>query len=250
MPPHPAVVLTRERPDNAPLAAALERRGVPVVQIPCTSTRYVDPDPAEVEALPDPGRVGALAFTSRRGVEGWVRWVQGASRDAWPRRLDARRVTVAAVGRRTAAALAAARMSADVVADPPRGVVMARQLAAHLEAPAAVVVPGGRMRVREGDALLARRGFDVRGIVVYVNEEPPIEPRPRFDVGAVFVASPSAARRLLSAMEWMRGAPFVSIGPTTTDALVSLGVGDVTQAEPHPESWERMLWEKARRNQE
>ena len=226
-----AVVLTREAADNAALADALGRRGVAVRQIPCVATRYREPDPAELEALgtaaPD-----ALVFTSRRAVRGWALWED---------RPDHGRAIVAAVGPATAAELGPLGLEPDVVADPPRGDVLAGILAARLEKGGLVVSVGGEMRAGGLEEGLASASIEVRPLTVYANEAPDVPSLEPFDVAAVFVASPSAARRLLSAMPWLRGCRFVSIGPTTTAALRALGASRIEEPGPDPGQWERSL---------
>jgi uroporphyrinogen-III synthase len=227
----PAVVLTRESADNEELAGALERRGVPVRQIPCIVTRYRDPAPDEIEAL-GVAVPAALAFTSRRAVRGWVRW-EG--------RPDPGGALVAAVGRATADELASLGMDAALIADPPQGRVLAALLAGRLEAGALVVSVGGELRAGGLEKGLAEASIVARPLTVYANDAPHVPSLEPFDVAAVFVASPSAARRLVAAMPWMLACRFVSIGPTTTGALRELGAGRIEEPGPEPGLWERAL---------
>jgi uroporphyrinogen-III synthase len=232
------VVLTREPEDNRDLADALRRAGARVREIPCVSTRLRDPDPGEISRLPDPADVGALAFTSRRGVMGWQRWAAGSD---WSGRLAREEVLVAAVGGRTARALDQAGVVAQLVADPPRGEVLAGLLADRLDAGRPVVLCGGQLRAGGLEQGLERAGHPVHPLTLYVNEAPRIPVLEPFAVAAVLVASPSAGRRLLAAMPWMRDCVFVSIGPVTSRALEELGVGDVREPGPDPADWEREL---------
>ena len=226
-----AVVLTREAEDNEALAAALERRGILVRQVPCLATRYREPDPGEIEALGD-ARAAALAFTSRRAARGW---------SLWEGRPDPGRAIVAAVGRATAAALESLELEPEVIADPPRGEVLAGLLAARLEAGDLVACVGGEMRAGGLEEGLAAASIEVRPLTVYANDAPDVPALDPFDVAAVFVASPSAADRLLAAMPWMRGRRFVSIGPTTSTALRELGATLVEEPGPDPAGWEEAL---------
>ena len=186
LPPGPVVVLTREPEDNLELGRQLAERGVPVLEIPCVATKFLVP-PA-----PLPHECGAVAFLSRRGVAGLVRLA------GWERFLSA--VPVAAVGRATAAALAAVGIRVALVADPPTGEVLATKLLerVHKGASWTVAVVRGTQSVGAFDEVLTRAGVTVRSVEVYENVEPEIPalaPRP---VAAAFVASPSAARRLLA----------------------------------------------------
>ncbi len=228
----PVVVLTREAADNEPLAGALARRGVTVRQIPCVATRYRDPGPGEVRALEASGPIAALAFSSRRAARGWERWTA---------RPDPGDAVVAAVGRATATALESLGLSPSLVADPPRGGVLAGMLAGALERGALVASVGGEVRAGGLEKGLEAASIEVRPLTVYANDAPDVPALDPFDVAAVFVASPSAAGRLLAAMPWMRGCRFVSIGPTTSAALRQLGAARIDEPDPDPGRWEEAL---------
>ena len=228
----PSVVLTRDPADSRALCEALVRRGVPVVEIPCVSGRLVDPAEAEVAALPAAEVTGAVAFTSRRGAEGWARW---------PGRIAAAGVPVAAIGDSTARALEEAGIRPSMVADPPTGAALAVLLASRLAPPGNVILPGGDLRAGGLEEGLAAAGIAFFHLTVYVNEEPPITPLDPFPVAAIFVASPSAARRLVSAMPWMLGERFLAIGETTAAAIRDLGAARVEVAGRDLASWEAAL---------
>ena len=116
----PAVVLTREAPDNAALRELLVSRGVTVVELPCLATRYLTPEPPA-------GSFAAVVLTSRRGVVGlagcpFARQLLGGPPPV-----------VAAVGAATARALAEQGREADLVAEPPTGAALAAAVAHRLE---------------------------------------------------------------------------------------------------------------------
>lgn len=228
-PPQPAVLLTREPPDNRPLRQALAARGVAVVELPCVATAYLQP-PA-----PAPG-AAAVTFSSRRGVRGLVRAGLAASvLDAAPRPL------LGAVGAATAAELAAAGWQAELVADPPEGEVLAGMLVERLRPGARVLAVRGKLRAGGLDAVLRRAGLEVDSLEVYANEEPRVEQRPAFPLAAVFIASPSAARRLLAANPWMRSARFFCIGRSTERALAELGAARVERIGADRQRWVEAL---------
>lgn len=218
MPSGPVVVLTRESRDNLDLAKALLQRGVVVREIPCVSTRYIQP-----QRLPE-ARIDVVTFSSRRGVRGVV------EQDLVNRLIPEKdRPLVAAVGRATARELESAGIAVDLVADPPRGVVLAHEIMKEIEPPASVAAVRGDLRAGGMDEALEQAGFWVEPVIVYENVGPDIprlEPSP---VAAVFVASPSAARRLVDKNPWIKGAHFCAIGPTTAAALRDLGVGAVEE---------------------
>lgn len=230
-----AVVLTREPDDNRELAAKLGRRGVRVVEIPCVATRYLVPD-----ALPS-GPVDAVTFSSRRGVEGFVR--AGLDDRLLP---AASRALVGAVGDATAAALASAGIDAHLVADPPEGRVLAGLLLSRLAPASRVAVVRGNLRAGGMDRVLEEAGHRLEPVEVYQNIAPDIPRLDRFAVAAVFVASPSAAERLLEKNPWFGQHHFCAIGPTTAAALGRLGVASVEMIGAKPEDWITALSAAAR----
>lgn len=219
----PFVVLTRSQDDNRELADHLQRRGVPVLEIPCIAVRPVMPD-----ALPE--RVDAVVFTSRNGVSGLVEqglWKRILARidETTPRgRPDP---LVGAVGMGTSARLTEYGIEADFVADPPEGEVLARQMIEKLGSGRAIVIVRGNLHAGKLDEMLEEAGHQLFPIQVYENvppQVPSVEPVP---IAAVFVASPSAARRLLEKNAWLHGARFFAIGNTTEEALRGLGIRSV-----------------------
>ena len=220
LPAGPFVVLTREPEDNRELAAALRDRGVPVREIACVATRYLDPGEL-------PGGAGAIAFSSRRAVRGLLRLVDWQGLVQGPRR-----PLVAAVGTATAAELERAGLVPDLVAAPPEGRVLARMLIARLEPGARIVIPRGNLRAGGMDATLAKAGMVLEPLVVYENLAPEIPASEPFGVAAVFIASPSAGQRLCAALPWIRCAPFFAIGPTTAAAMRSCASGPVKELGP------------------
>jgi uroporphyrinogen-III synthase len=217
MPSGPVVVLTRESEDNIELAKALLERGVLVREIPCISTRFIMPN------LPE-ARIDVVVFSSRRGVRGVVE--QDLMKWVFP---EGRRPLVAAVGPATKNELESAGVKVDLVADPPKGTVLARLIMKEIEPPASIAVVRGDLRAGGMDADLEEAGFWVEPVIVYENVGPDIprlEPTP---VAAVFVASPSAAKRLVDKNPWIKGAHYCAIGPTTAEALKNLGVGSIEE---------------------
>ena len=221
----PHVVLTREPEDNRALAQALQDRGVPVVQIPCVATRYLEP-----EFLPP--AVDAVTFSSRRGVEGLLRSEAGRN---WLEALPAARIGV--VGPATGAALADAGRQTEWVADPARGEVLAALMTASLPAGARVAVVRGNLRAGAMDPLLNKAGLSLTLIQVYENLSPDIPVLEPSAATAVFFASPSAARRMFKANPWVGERICLAIGATTATALNELGVDAPLQAGAELSEW-------------
>jgi uroporphyrinogen-III synthase len=228
LPASPAVVLTREADDNASLAAALRERGVRVVEIPCVSTRFVAP-PLPTE------RLDAVLFTSRRGVQGILRHPLG--RSLLDGRKGAASPLLGAVGNATAAALEAAGWHPDLVAEPPDGHTLGREIVGRLAPGSKVAVVRGNLTTGELEQALTAAGIQALPVVVYENVAPDVPHLEEFPVAAVFVASPSAAGRLLEANAWMAGCPFATIGETTCKAVRRLGIANTriigTELEHH-----------------
>jgi uroporphyrinogen-III synthase len=194
-----------------------------------------------VDAGPIPEGTRALLFPSRRAVAGLL---AGTDLEDVTRRAD--RPLFAAVGPATARALERAGLSCDLVARDANGAGLAASVAALLPPGQSVCVVRGDLGGETLEPALLEAGFDVRVLVVYRNVEPPIPKLSSFPVAGVLVASPSAGRRLLSALPWIRRAAFVTSGPTTRKVLLDLGVRDVTDSGPRPEAWYDALLALAR----
>ncbi len=216
----PPVVLTRSAADNAPLAEALRARGVAVRELPCSAVRILP------HAVP-PGPWDAVVFSSRQAVRAWS--------GPFPR--------VAAVGPATARALAAAGHPPELVADPPRGDVLARLLAAELPPGARILWPCASETAGTLGPPLEAAGFQLTRVEVYRNEAPALPALAPFRAAAVFCAAPSAGRRLLAAYPFLRAAPFFCIGATTAQALRGLGAASVTPLGADRGRWVQALAE-------
>ncbi|HUU02123.1 MAG TPA: uroporphyrinogen-III synthase [Myxococcota bacterium] len=214
--PGPAVVLTREPEDNRRLKEALAARGVPVREIPCLATRFIRPDrlPSEPPA--------AVTFSSRRGVRACRRL--DLLNELIPAELN---VIVGAVGPATASELAAAGITVDLLAEPPEGRELARLLVAKLTSGSRVTLVGGNLRAGGMDTILAQAGMNLEPVIVYENIEPDVPACQPFRVAGVFVASPSAARRLLEKNPWMNKNRFFTIGSTTSRQLAERGIESI-----------------------
>lgn len=207
----PFVVLTRELEDNLPLARALTERGVPVRELPCLRTRYLEP-------VHVPGAVAAVAFASRRAVRGFH---QAGLVDAVLRREHP--PLVAAVGQATRAELESHGVAVELVADPPTGRSLAALLHRRLGRDQLLLVPRGELAGGGLEPGLRELGCAFHSLVVYAQEAPEAGALAPFPVAAVFVAAPSAAARLIERAPWLKDHPILAIGPTTAEALEALG---------------------------
>lgn len=246
----PAVVLTREAPDNARLAESLRARGIAVREIPCLRTRFLSPSAEQIKALPSAAEGSVLVFTSRRGVEGFFRSKQLCS---WFQCLLMRKkspqVLIAAVGQSTGEALRQRGVMPWIIAEPPRADVLARELVQRLSPETPVVAVRGNLSTGSMAKILRDAQFRFFPLQVYENYEPRIPTVRSFSILAVVVFSPSAARRLLASNPWMKSAPFVVPGTTTERALREMGIEVTLVSRPEPERMVTCLeqvWRRAR----
>lgn len=228
------VVITRDEGGDGPLTALLADRGFRVYHWPTIRTAPpADPAPLEaaVRAL---GTFSWAVFTSPRAASA----VRGV---ACPDGL-----TVAAVGRATAEALADAGWRADVVPTEQTGraLVMALGEAGvgrgdRVWFPASAIA---RDTVPDG---LERLGADVVQVEAYRTEPAPLDEavcRSQLESGEARVltfTSPSTVQNLQAALGpdtfgvAVRRARAVAIGPTTAEAVRSAGFDAVAVADPH-----------------
>lgn len=240
------VVVTRDEDDDGPLGRALAELGAVVRHLPV------------VEAAP-PEDPGALAREWRRASRyHWLfvtsaraaRAVAQAAADAAgpddgaapsgaagpPGALRPR--LVAAVGRGTAAALAAAGLPADVVGEEGAAALVAAMAARESLTGTRVLFPASNRAREEGPAALEAAGADVTKVIAYrilaraaaAQELRAAQTDPA--VHALTFTSPSA----VAALGPREGTPtcrIAAIGPTTAAALRDLGWTDLVVA-PEP----------------
>jgi len=208
----PTVVLTRAPEDNAPLAAELRGRGVPVIELPAMLIEPVNDDRQLIAAVRALGPDDRVVFTSRAGVDAVRRAVAPADVYA----------PVAAVGPATAARCAEWGIDAWTPSEPS-GAALGREL---LLGSGVVLLP----RADRSDPAIVNeliaRGARVREVVAYH-----VVPRATGDVvaakraalaGSVFVlASPVAVDGVASAigLAALGRARLLALGPTTARAV-------------------------------
>ena len=167
-----------------------------------------------------------LAFTSRNGLlpfdENLVAEVK------------VRGIRLAAIGKATAAALAAKGLEADFVAREATGKGMLSEFAARLGSGDVVLHPTAEGVETALAGLSSTCAY--RAVAVYRNEE--VVPEKPVDLGgyeAAFFTCASSARRVFAHATGRTQA--IAIGPATRAALDSLGIHDsLMAAEPSPEA--------------
>jgi Uroporphyrinogen-III synthase len=130
----------------------------------------------------------------------------------------------------------------DLVADPPEGAVLANLLKNALPVGSRLLMVRGNLRAGEIDTILRQAGYQLEDLIVYENVDVPIAALQPFPVAAVFIASPSAAQRLLTANPWMRDRRMFTIGKTTAQALTMLGAINVEEIGADSRQWIDVLF--------
>ena len=237
------ILLTRSEDDCAAWASALEEIGAVPVPLPC-----IDAEPlgdAELgRALREASKAADwLVFTSRRGVEAFVRLVGDAA--ATGDDLAPRSARIAVVGPATADAARQLLGRVDLVGE--RGT--ADSLADAMLAAGAAASSGGivlalaansrdvlERRLREAGAVCRR--FDVYRTIPAAARTPR-RALSALGVDAVWLASPSAVEGFANQVDVDTDVPLVAIGPSTADAIRARGLA--VAAEAHAPSFEGLL---------
>lgn len=216
-----AVVVTRPRASAAPLAAALGARGARVVLAPLIRTLPPRSWRGLDAALKNLAAFDAVAFASVTAVESVF-----ARAKTLKIRLKKPRV-VGAVGRATAAALAARGWKAAVVPDDARAAGLARAL--KLPRGARVLLPRAERGLEVLPERLAASGAVVARATAYRTVADAAGKRAlkralASGADAAFFASGSAAAEAKSLRRAFRGCAVVAIGPTTAAELTAAGL--------------------------
>ena len=216
-----AVVVTRPRAAAGPLAAALGARGARVVfaplirTVPPRSWRRLDAGLKGLDGF------DAVAFSSVPAVDSVF-----ARAKTLRLRLKKPRV-VGAVGKATAAALAARGWKAAVVPEDARAAGLARSL--KLPPGARVLLPRAERGLEVLPRSLAASGAIVARAAAYRTVADAAGKRAlkralASGADAAFFASGSAAAGAKSLRRAFRGCAVVAIGPTTAAALTAVGL--------------------------
>jgi uroporphyrinogen III methyltransferase / synthase len=211
------VVVTRARAQASGLRARLEELGAAVTEAPAIR---IEPLPFEA---PEIGSFDTLVLTSANGVErilpADVRALAG--------------VTVAAIGRATADALAARGLVPDVVPERAVGEALLEELGdVRGRRILVAAAEGARDVLPDG---LAAGGADVMVLHTYRTVPEPVDPEAVIGADLVTFTSSSTVSNLVAAMEGrdVSSLRAVSIGPVTSASLREAGIEPVAEADPH-----------------
>ena len=211
------VVVTRARAQASGLRARLEELGAAVTEAPAIRI-----EPLAFEA-PEIGSFDILVLTSANGVErilpADVRALAG--------------VTVAAIGRATADALAARGLVPDVVPERAVGEALLEELGDVRGRRILVAAAEGARDVLP-DGLVAG-GAEVTVLHTYRTVPEPVDPEAVLGADLVTFTSSSTVSNLVAAMDGreLSSLRAVSIGPVTSTSLREAGIEPVAEADPH-----------------
>lgn len=221
----PVVILTRETGDNREAVERLRSLSIPVKEYPCIRTTllpYRSGEPVRGVPLED---YHIIVFTSKRGVAGM--------REAAPLLSESKQF-IAVVGNTTAAAAAGIfGRKPCIVAKPPTGEALARQLVSRFPNNLRVLHPRGNKTTGTFKTIMESHGFALTELEVYRNDMPEIQPLPEKNLenAIVVFASPSAAKCFFKTnTRTASGTVYLSIGPVTAKYLDKIGRGPVITA--------------------
>ena len=145
-------------------------------------------------------------------------------------------VRVAAVGPATAAALSAAGINPDLVADPGGGAAL---VAAFPDGPGRVLIPGAEDHSPEPTAGLVAKGWDVRNVPVYRTRALPMpaEIVEHWQAGMIdaFVVTAGSVARAAVASAGLPGPRVVAMGSSAAEVSRELGL-DVAAVAERPDA--------------
>lgn len=229
------VVVTRARPRALGLKKRLESLGAEVVLFPSLRIRPVRVRPIRVEGYTH------VAFTSRTAVELFFKnLAPGALRSL-------KRTVVCAVGEPTAEALRDRGVRPGLVSREFTSRALARELCRGKIRGARVLHPGADLMNPDFETILARRGAEVRNLVLYrIEKAAPGNVRKVQEADWITFASAQTVRNFVEAV---RGRPLrarvACIGPVTARAARELGLR--VSAVPRRYTLEAMVREIARK---
>ncbi len=221
------VLLTRARDDADAWAEGLAARGARAVVFPCIEIQPIRDDATTDALITALDRADWLVLSSVRGVHGVAEIAGSAS---------VTDVSVAAVGKATAAAAERELGRVDLVAPGGTGRDLAEALAHRIaQLPPGeeghsvrVVAAGAEKPRRDLEEVLEPPGFEVLRVAVYrtviAQGEAQRKSIASMGIDAIFLASPSAVSGLLAQAHVPEHVDIITIGPSTTRAAREAGL--------------------------
>lgn len=226
---NPVIVLTRETEDNQALAAGLQAKHIEVLHYPCIQTVFSPFSPSS--HLPE-GKTMAdfqvIVFTSKRGVAGM--------QPVYPLIREHLRtgMRIAVVGQATAGAVKnAIGTFPHYIAQPATSQSLARLLVRSLPTNTSILHIRGDKTTGAFKSIIHDHKFPLTEAVVYRTQSTNPQPLKSIEQAIIVLSSPSTVQTFFSAnprsgrpSQWI----YLSIGPTTTQALQKTGVTSIFQA--------------------
>lgn len=234
------VAITRRREQAEELAGELMAAGAEVIEAPTIALVPVEDHAVADEALEGLNDYDWLVLTSTNGVDAMFERLTAVGRDS--RALAG--VKVAAVGRATAARLAAHGIRADLVPGEAVGEALAEELIQHDVAGRRILLLRAEIARKVLTDALAAAGAVCVDLPVYRTVCPDKLPEEflrlldRDGISWITLTSPSCWNNLLKLLGPERAArlynvKLASIGPVTTRAIRDSGYVEAVQADPH-----------------
>ena len=217
------VLLTRAREDAEDWAADLAERGARAVIFPCIEGQEIRDEATAYKLVTALGDADWLIVSSVRGVRG-VAALAGLR--------GVTEVSIAAVGRTTAAAAKQELGHVDLIGEGGTIRTLAKTLAECLTGDdrrlIRVVSAGAEKPNPDLEEVLQPLGIEVSHIAVYrtlvAQAEEPRGDITNMDVDTIFLASPSAVAGLLARTHVPKNVQIITIGPSTTLAAHEAGL--------------------------
>ena len=220
------ILLTRTREDVERWATQIEAAGAEAVALPCIVCEPIRSPELGAQLASAIEHADWLVLTSARGVAHVAEHLE-------PRGSLPRHVHVAVVGPVTEGVAREYWGRVDLIAPEGTAVSLADALIPLLPAgptvlPTNVVVAGPEQASPDLERRLEDAGTSTKRFSIYRTiPAPPEEPREdlaKWNLHAIFLASPSAVQGLLNKASVPAGIPLISIGPSTTEAAVEAGL--------------------------
>jgi len=231
-PPEPAapirIWITREPARADEFCADCDPARFDVAAIPVFYAIRAGSREQQVQVMANLGQYQWAFFTSQTTVSEFADLLREAGVTLPPQ------IRIAAVGNRTARAIKHQGWRLDFISEVADALSLGEQFAAHPDATSGpILFPCGAKASADLEATASESGLRLDRLVCYDTVEHPDLPQTVMalpEPHAVVFTSPSAAKFLMARRALPTHIPVVSIGPSTTDALIAAGFPIVWEA--------------------